>query len=694
VLTGETISFNASLSYDPDGSIVSYFWTFGDGTNATGITTTHSYADNGTYTVTLTVIDDDGASNSTNATKYVLNRFPVAVFTENATVVLTGETISFNASASSDPDGTIASYFWSFGDGINATGVTTSHSYADNGTYTVTLTVTDDDGATGTANSTKTVLNRPPVADANGPYLGYETSPITFDASGSTDMDGTIVLYEWDWNNDGSYDENTTSPLINHAWSDDYAGTVVLRVTDDDGLNDTATASVTVENVAPTVEAGLNQTADEGSSVSFSGNFTDLGWLDTHTYFWDFGDDNNATGTLTPTHVYGDSGVYTVTLNVTDDDGGVGTDKVIATIFNIVPTFEAGPNQTVNEGDPLNVTGSFSDPGWDDAHTATIDWGDGTPLENAIIIITNPGGPGTLKTGTVEGSHVYADNGVFTMTLNFTDDDGGFVVDSLTVTVYNVVPTVEAGPDQTVNLGQTVDFAGSVIDPGTNDTHTIFWDFGDGTNTTGTLTPPHVYPAAGVYIATLNVTDDDGEFGVDTLTVNVTEAEFYDVAVIDGALSAREAYWTWTIEINVTVMNGGTGTVSFNVTAYFSNSSSWYEIGTQTATNLPASENMTLTFNWTLAGLTENKSYTVKANATLLYGVDSNLGNNEMIDGQVYVRIWGDVDGNGVVNILDLKLVKLAYGGYIDEPMADLDGNGVVNILDLKKMRLIASGGL
>ncbi len=160
VYTSEVIVFNAGESYDPDGMIVSYFWNFGDGTNATGAIVAHSYADNGIYTVTLTVTDDDDAVASAEATKTILNRPPTASFTESAEIVYVGEIIYFNASESYDPDGYIIGYFWNFGDGTNATGVTVEHSYGDNGTYIVTLTVTDDDGATANSTSTKTVLRR------------------------------------------------------------------------------------------------------------------------------------------------------------------------------------------------------------------------------------------------------------------------------------------------------------------------------------------------------------------------------------------------------------------------------------------------------------------------------------------------------------------------------------------------------
>src|SRR3989337_1351468 len=129
------ISFNASASSDSDGSIVSYFWTFGDGTNASGVTVDHAYTNVGTYTVTLTVTDNDGATASVSAVKTVLSRPPVASFTESATTVYTGDVIYFNASTSYDPDGTIVSYFWTFGDGTNATGILVSHAYTNNGVY-------------------------------------------------------------------------------------------------------------------------------------------------------------------------------------------------------------------------------------------------------------------------------------------------------------------------------------------------------------------------------------------------------------------------------------------------------------------------------------------------------------------------------------------------------------------------------
>jgi len=154
--TNLTCNFDASASSDSDGSIVSYAWNFGDGSTASGLTTSHSYAAGGTFSVGLTVTDDGGATGSSAQNVTVssgANNPPTASFTSSCTDL----SCSFDGSASSDSDGTIVSYAWDFGDGSTASGVTTSHGYAAGGTFSVTLTVTDDGGAMGSTTQNVTV---------------------------------------------------------------------------------------------------------------------------------------------------------------------------------------------------------------------------------------------------------------------------------------------------------------------------------------------------------------------------------------------------------------------------------------------------------------------------------------------------------------------------------------------------------
>jgi subtilisin family serine protease len=147
-------TFNGSGSSDPDGTIASYAWNFGDGTTGTGATVSHTFPAGGTYTVTLTVTDNGGASGSASQQVAVgtppSNLPPVAAFTATCTNIFIFKYCSFNASASSDPDGTITGYAWNFGDGTTGTGATTTKLYSGTGARTVTLTVTDNGGATDT----------------------------------------------------------------------------------------------------------------------------------------------------------------------------------------------------------------------------------------------------------------------------------------------------------------------------------------------------------------------------------------------------------------------------------------------------------------------------------------------------------------------------------------------------------------
>jgi chitodextrinase len=172
------VNFNASASSDPDGTIVSWAWNFGDGTTGNGQTVSHTYANGNTYTVTLTVTDNNGATGtlSQNVTPVVVNAPPVAQFTTTPTGVYG---IDFNATGSSDPDGTIVSWAWNFGDGTTGNGQTVSHTYANGNTRTVTLTVTDNGGATGTLSQQVTPLD---MTGGQTVQVGYTTVfPGTFD---------------------------------------------------------------------------------------------------------------------------------------------------------------------------------------------------------------------------------------------------------------------------------------------------------------------------------------------------------------------------------------------------------------------------------------------------------------------------------------------------------------------------------
>jgi len=143
-----TVTVNASGSVDPDGDILTYQWSFGDGTFGTGVTTDHTYTAEGQYTLTLTVRDAGGLETTIQRTVLVTgtSESPVASFTASPSSGGTPLTVAFNASASMDPNGSIVSYFWSFGDGSTGTGVSPLHTYSVQGTYSAMLTVTDNDG--------------------------------------------------------------------------------------------------------------------------------------------------------------------------------------------------------------------------------------------------------------------------------------------------------------------------------------------------------------------------------------------------------------------------------------------------------------------------------------------------------------------------------------------------------------------
>jgi len=155
-----TVSFDGSLSNDPDGVIRKYRWDFGDGHDGTGPQAEHTYSTAGTYEPTLTVIDKRRARATASATIVVraTNALPIAAFSISPSPAYPRQTIRFDAGASYDPDGEIVSYEWSFGDGTTDTGALASYRYDAQGTYHVVLTVRDNDGAVRTATADLSIV--------------------------------------------------------------------------------------------------------------------------------------------------------------------------------------------------------------------------------------------------------------------------------------------------------------------------------------------------------------------------------------------------------------------------------------------------------------------------------------------------------------------------------------------------------
>ncbi|HEX9582455.1 MAG TPA: PKD domain-containing protein [Gemmatimonadales bacterium] len=257
------------------------------------------------------------------------NTPPVAAFTASCS----GLACDFT-DASRDAEGQVAAWSWTFGDGATADTPTPSHIYATGGPYTVSLTVTDDEGATASTSSTVTV-NRPPVASAGGPYRSEDI--VRFDGSASADPDGdTQLTYAWSFG-DGT---TGTGAAPTHAYAADGTYTVTLTVTDALGAASApAQTTATIENLPPMVNAGSDSRTGPGL-FTLQATFSDPGAGDAPwTYAINWGDGFSTSGTtsdqsaaINESHLYLVPGAYAVRVTVTDKDGGIGTDDLVVTV--------------------------------------------------------------------------------------------------------------------------------------------------------------------------------------------------------------------------------------------------------------------------------------------------------------------------------------------------------------------------
>ncbi len=278
--------FDASQSYDSDGTIVAVEWNFGDGTTSTMLTTTHTYTGTGTYLVTLKITDDKGAESITSMQIEATipeeetqeeNHAPVAKAGEDITAYI-GDQVAFNG-IGTDPDGDMLNYAWDFeGDGVidweSPISGTTTHSYDTPGTYTaffyvsdgeyeavdsLTVTILEPEQQTEEEQTNEqetqeeeqttetTPVNQAPIAYAGQDKTGEVNEWIAFVGTGE-DSDGSIVLYEWDFDGDGTYDwSSTANGVTTYKYDTPGTYTAILRVTDNEGATSTSSITVVIE---------------------------------------------------------------------------------------------------------------------------------------------------------------------------------------------------------------------------------------------------------------------------------------------------------------------------------------------------------------------------------------------------------------------------------------------------------------
>ncbi len=327
---GQQILFQGASSYDSDGTVISYYWNFGDGQTSgpSGASSVyHQYSAAGTYTVTLTVTDNGGLTNSVSHTVQVgvPNQPPVAAFSFSPTNPLAGQQVRFDGSASFDPNGTITAYNWNFGDGATSgAGAVVYHQYSTAGTYTVTLTVTDNGGLTSSVTHTVQVgtPNQPPVAAFSfspaNPTVG---AWIRFDGSASSDPNGTITAYNWNFGDGGT---SSAGAVVYHQYSTAGTYTVTLTVTDNGGLTNSVSHTVVVGTPnQPPVAAFSFSPANPtvGAWIRFDGSASSDPNGTITAYNWDFGDGTTSSAGAVVYHQYSAAGTYTVVLTVTDNGG-------------------------------------------------------------------------------------------------------------------------------------------------------------------------------------------------------------------------------------------------------------------------------------------------------------------------------------------------------------------------------------
>lgn len=508
--TLEALHFDGSGS---TGTIASYRWDFGDGTTSTGSKVNHTYLEDGSYSVSLVVLDSMSLADGDSIMVDVTNQGPVV---ESITNIYTQVGVNHDLLVlAHDDDGYIDSYLWDFDDGSTSTIRDPSHTWYSDGSHLVSVNVTDNDGDFTLMSFFVNVTDVAPVAD----FTLLERAPeadnnnVRVDASPTTEPGNDISLYEWDWDSDGTYD-NTTGPVSMTSYGRPGFYNITLRVTDGEGSTNKTTREIEIYDVAPTARADRTPNAiEEGENITFNASRSTEPGGHIVQYMWDFDGDyvyEFNTTELEVTKTFTDVGTFTPRFQVLDEDGSLSNVYtgfwMRFTVSNLPPLVNDSYTSG-QEGEEITVHVDAYEPGnnlvdfyWDFDLDGIVDAHTDVPYAN----------------------HTWWSAGSFEVWVNVTDTENTELSPSwgaglLDVNVTDVAPKPYVGDGQAVEgepTGFTVELRGTE-----ENISTYYFDLdGDGEFevTSKVATPDLVFTSLGEtgnVECTVRVVDTDGSEG-------------------------------------------------------------------------------------------------------------------------------------------------------------------------------------
>jgi PKD repeat protein len=542
---GGSVTLFADTSHDTDANdFHTYDWVGEGVVSDDGRSFTLNAADNGTYTVRAIVRDQSGNTSFVDVSVVVQNVAPTASGFYGGGTVDQGAAVTVGLDGGDDASAAdlAAGLVYAFdfdGDGtyeVSGASPSAAHAYGEPGTYTVRGRVSDKDG--GHSDYETSVVVRPsntaPTATlvvTGAPADEGGTVGVSLEAASDSPADlAAGLVYSFDLDNDGVYETSGAASAVSRVFGDNGSYPVHARVTDRYGAHSDYSATVVVNNVAPTSSLVAPATGNEGAALAFGfGAVSDPSAADAaagFTYAFDFDNDGayELSGTSpNVTHVFDDNGKYTVRARVTDKDGGSTSYSAQVQVKNVSPKSPRfWDNNPKPEGSVVTVGfDAVSDPSGADTtagFTYSYDFDN-----DGVYEVT-----GTSPTAT----HTFGDNGVFWVRGRVTDKDGGFEEYATDVEIYNVAPTARLVGGSTAVEGGSLTFRlEGAADPSAADlaaklTYSFDLD-GDGAYEVSGKTATsatRVFANDGTYTVRAKVTDKDGGSTVYTQVVQVSNA--------------------------------------------------------------------------------------------------------------------------------------------------------------------------